>query len=163
CSCPISVASSSPVASRACSTPSGELATSFVRDTWHGPRRVAARISTAFDRVPIRGRLALVSALLTFVILCAFALVVGSLTVHRIRADFNREVAAAASDLAGLLQVEVTGSGAEGFGIRVRTNLNRFAVSEHAVVRILTPAGSPLKTTGGAPNLGLANEAYVRG
>ena len=37
-------------------------------------------------------RLAGVSALLTFVILCAFAVAIGSLTVHRIRADFNNQV-----------------------------------------------------------------------
>jgi hypothetical protein len=40
-----------------------------------------AGVSAAFDRLPIRTRLAGVSALLTFVILCAFALIVGSLTV----------------------------------------------------------------------------------
>ncbi len=34
-------------------------------------------------------RLALVSALLTFVILCVFAIVIGSLTVLAIREDFN--------------------------------------------------------------------------
>ncbi len=39
-------------------------------------------VSVAFDRLPIRTRLAVVSALLTFAILCGFALVVGSLTVH---------------------------------------------------------------------------------
>ena len=33
-----------------------------------------------------------VSALLTLVILCAFAVAIGSLTVHRIRSDFNRQV-----------------------------------------------------------------------
>ena len=49
-------------------------------------------VSATFDRLPIRTRLALASALLTFVILCGFALVVGSLTVHRIRSDFNSEV-----------------------------------------------------------------------
>ena len=55
-------------------------------------RRAGARISASFDRLPIRVRLAGVSALLTFVILCAFAVAIGSLTVHRIRSDFNREV-----------------------------------------------------------------------
>ncbi len=50
------------------------------------------RLSASFDRLPIRVRLAGVSALLTFVILCAFAVAVGSLTVHRIRSDFNRQV-----------------------------------------------------------------------
>ena len=54
--------------------------------------RAAQRISAGFDRLPIRLRLAGVSALLTFVILCAFALAIGWITVHRIRADFNRQV-----------------------------------------------------------------------
>jgi two-component system, OmpR family, sensor kinase len=122
-----------------------------------------ARVSAIFDRLPIRTRLAVASALLTFAILFAFALVVGSLTVHRIRSDFNHEVAAATSDLAGLLQVEVTGNYAEGFGIRVDTDLNKLASSEHAVVRILFPSGRLLKSTSGAPDLGLANEADVDG
>jgi signal transduction histidine kinase len=59
-----------------------------------------ARASAAFDRLPIRTRLAAVSALLTFVILCAFAVAIGGLTVHRIRADFNRNVAATAEEVA---------------------------------------------------------------
>jgi signal transduction histidine kinase len=44
------------------------------------------------DGLPIRARIAGVSALLTFAILCAFAIGIGSLTVHRIRTDFDREV-----------------------------------------------------------------------
>ncbi len=72
-------------------------------------RALGGRVSTAFDRLPIRTRLAGVSALLTFTILCAFALVVGSLTVHRIRTNFNREVAVSADNLAALLQVEREG------------------------------------------------------
>ena len=55
-------------------------------------RAQRAPVSASFDRLPIRVRLAGVSALLTFVILCAFALAIGSLTVQRIRSDFNREV-----------------------------------------------------------------------
>ena len=80
-----------------------------------------------------------VSALLTFTILCAFAVVVGSLTVHRIRTNFDREVAVAGDNLAGLLQVEVTGSYIEGFKLKVVNppDLNKFAGSEDAVVRIL--------------------------
>jgi two-component system OmpR family sensor kinase len=99
------------------------------------------------------------------VILCGFALVVGSLTVHRIRSDFNREVAAAAGDLAGLLRIEVTGSYAEGFRFRVVNppNLDRFATSDHAVIRILTPSGTLLASTAKAPNLGLASETTVHG
>ena len=67
--------------------------------------RVVARVSAVFDRLPIRTRLAGVSALLTFTILCGFALVVGSLTVHRIRTNFDREVAVSGDNLAGLLNL----------------------------------------------------------
>jgi two-component system, OmpR family, sensor kinase len=127
--------------------------------------RGGARASATFDRLPIRIRLAGVSALLTFTILCAFALVVGSLTVHRIRTNFNREVAVSADNLAGLLQVEVTGSYIEGFKLKIVNppNLDRFASSEDAVVRILSESGGLLASTKGAPNLGVLSEANVRG
>jgi two-component system, OmpR family, sensor kinase len=110
-------------------------------------------------------RLAGVSALLTFTILCGFALVVGSLTVHRIRTNFNREVAVSAGNLAGLLQVNVTGSYIEGFRLKVVNppNLDKFAGSEDAVVRILSESGGVLASTTGAPNLGLSSEADVHG
>jgi two-component system, OmpR family, sensor kinase len=52
-------------------------------------------------------RLAGVSALLTFVILCAFAVAIGSLTVHRIRADFNRQVNDTAMALPSELNINV--------------------------------------------------------
>jgi two-component system OmpR family sensor kinase len=127
--------------------------------------RVGARVSAAFDRLPIRTRLAGVSALLTFTILCAFALVVGSLTVHRIRTNFDREVAVSADNFAGLLQVSVTGSYIEGFKLKISnpSNLDRFANSEDAVVRILSESGNVLVSTTGAPNLGLSSEADVAG
>jgi signal transduction histidine kinase len=126
---------------------------------------LTGRLSARFDRLPIRVRLASVSALLTFTILCGFALVVGSLTVHRIRTNFNREVAVSAENLAGLLQVEVTGSYIEGFKLKVLNppNLGRLANSEDAVVRILSESGSVLVSTAGAPNLGLSSEADVHG
>jgi hypothetical protein len=52
-------------------------------------------------------RLAGVSALLTFVILCAFALAVGSLTVERIRSDFNRQVLSTAEELPSQMAIGV--------------------------------------------------------
>ena len=128
-------------------------------------RRLGARVSARFDRLPIRTRLAGVSALLTFTILCAFALVVGSLTVHRIRTNFNREVAVSANNLAGLLQVKVTGGYIEGFKLEVvnPSNLDKFANSENAVVRILSESGNILASTTHAPNLGFRTEADVHG
>jgi two-component system, OmpR family, sensor kinase len=115
--------------------------------------------------VPIRIRLAAASALLTFSILCVFALVVGSLTVHRIRADFNREAAASATNLAALLQVSVGGNESEGFRLRVVNppNLDRFAQPERAVIRILTASGTVIAATKNAPNMGVANDANVHG
>ncbi len=76
-------------------------------------------------------RLAGVSALLTFVILLAFAVAIGSLTVHRIRSDFNRQVASAAEDLPGNLHVTY---GSEG---KIQAPLTDF-ITNHAVVKILS-------------------------
>jgi two-component system OmpR family sensor kinase len=103
---------------------------------------------------------------LTFTILCGFALVVGSLTVHRIRTNFDREVAVSGDNLAGLLQVEVTGSYIEGFKLKVinPSNLDKFVSSEDAVVRILNESGKVLVSTPGAPSeLELFDEADVDG
>jgi signal transduction histidine kinase len=128
-------------------------------------RRLGPRISARFDRLPIRTRLAGVSALLTFTILCAFALVVGSLTVHRIRTNFDREVAVSTDNLAGLLQFKVLGNYIQGFKLEVvnPSNLDKFASSEDAVVRILSESGNVLASTRKAPELGFRTEADVDG
>ncbi len=108
-----------------------------------------ARVSATFDRLPIRTRLALASALLTFVILCGFALVVGSLTVHRIRSDFNSEVTASADELAGLLRISVTRN-----RLVVTPNIDEYAAPEHAAIRvILSSSGSVIEHTPHAPEL----------
>ncbi len=97
-------------------------------------------------------------------ILCAFALIVGSLTVHRIRSDFNREVAASAGDLAGLLQIGVSGSYSHGFVINVHPNLDEYAAPDHAAIRVLTPIGEHvIAHTAHAPGLGLRSHANVNG
>jgi signal transduction histidine kinase len=127
--------------------------------------RQLTRLSGLFDRQPIRWRLAGVSALLTFTILCAFALVVGSLTVHRIRTNFDREVAVAGDNVAGLLQPKVVGNYIEGFKLQSLNlgELNHVAESDDAVVRIMSESGNVLASTTGAPNLGLSSEADVHG
>ena len=125
-------------------------------------RSVAAllsRVSLTFDRLPIRTRLAVVSALLTFVILCGFALVVGSLTVHRIRSDFNHEVAVSAANLAGLLRIGVTANDT----LAVDPNIDQYAAPDHAFVRILYPVGKVLQSTSNAPEVGTANEIDIDG
>ena len=86
--------------------------------------------------MPIRVRLAGVSALLTFVILCAFAVGIGSLTVHRIRQDFNREVNEKAERLRTQLNIEVV-FGQDGSEHLVITPEPRyFTAGEHAAIRI---------------------------
>jgi len=98
-------------------------------------------------------RLAGVSALLTFVILCAFAVAIGSLTVHRIRADFNREVADAATQLPSQLKVTVEPLRN---GFTISPPLSDFASSaNHAEIRILTLGGVVIaKAPERAPSLG---------
>ena len=114
------------------------------------------RVSAGFDRLPIRVRLAAVSALLTFVILCAFALAIGSLTVHRIRSDFNRQVADTAAELNYQIHVKFDSG-------QIETPLVDFTTS-HAVVKVLSVAKAvivqePKKAPSfGPPNL---NEAVT--
>jgi two-component system OmpR family sensor kinase len=112
-----------------------------------------AQVSAAFDRLPIRTRLALASALLTFVILCGFALVVGSLTVHRIRSDFNTEVAASADDLSSLLQISAIDT-SEGPRLEISPKIDTYPAPEHAAIRvILSSSGSVIEHTPHAPEL----------
>jgi signal transduction histidine kinase len=69
---------------------------------------------------------------LTFVILCAFAVAIGSLTVHRIRADFNRQVLAFATQLPGELRITAA-------PFKVEPALSDLASQEnHSVIRIYT-------------------------
>ena len=114
------------------------------------PREAAERVSTGFDRLPIRVRLAAVSALLTFVILCAFALAIGSLTVHRIRSDFNRQVSETAAELG--YQTHITFASG-----KIETPLVDFTTS-HAVVKVLSVASAIIvQEPKNAPALGAPN------
>jgi two-component system OmpR family sensor kinase len=70
------------------------------------------------------------------VILCAFALAIGSLTVERIRGDFNREVLQTAEGLPSELRISVD-------PLRITSPLEDFASkSDHAEIRILSKAGN---------------------
>ncbi|MBA3808249.1 MAG: HAMP domain-containing histidine kinase [Solirubrobacterales bacterium] len=83
-------------------------------------------------------RLAGVSALLTFVILCAFAVAIGSLTLHRIRTDFNRQVQDTAIQLPSELTINA-------LPFRIEPRLSDFASKQnHAVIRILSLGGKVL-------------------
>jgi len=118
-------------------------------------RRAFARVSASFDRLPIRVRLAGVSALLTFVILCAFAVAIGSFTVHRIRSDFNRQVSDTANELPTQLNIKVS-PGAARHAITIQPALAAYAApADHAIVRIYTLGGSVIaQEPSKAPSLG---------
>jgi two-component system OmpR family sensor kinase len=135
--------------SRASCTRSGEPATSFAPRLPALLRQAGGRLSTSFDRLPIRTRLAGVSALLTFVILCAFALAIGSLTVERIRSDFNREVLEAAEGLPSQLRISIN-------PLRISTPLEDFASrNDHDEIRILYKGDNLLaQEPTNAPSLG---------
>jgi two-component system, OmpR family, sensor kinase len=126
------------------------------RNPLGAPRRAIERLTATFDRLPIRVRLAGVSALLTFVILCGFAVAVGSLTVRRIRSDFNREVADTAQQLPSQLSIKVNPSTFQIVGIN--PPLQDLAEPEHsAVIRILSLGGAVIAETAKAPSLGPAS------
>ncbi|HEV2723118.1 MAG TPA: HAMP domain-containing sensor histidine kinase [Thermoleophilaceae bacterium] len=57
-------------------------------------------------RIPVRLKLAIVSAGLTFAILLLFALVVGTFTEQKLRSEFNSELRATAADLQESIRVE---------------------------------------------------------
>ncbi len=111
-------------------------------------RRGTERVSIAFDRLPIRTRLAATSALLTFAILFAFAAAIGSLTVHRIRSDFNHQVAEQTEQLADELRVTV-------YPLSIEPPLADLASpAEHSVVKVFSEGGVIEQTPAHAPWIG---------
>jgi two-component system, OmpR family, sensor kinase len=86
-------------------------------------------------------RLAGVSALLTFVILCAFALAIGSLTVHRIRNDFNHDVNETAAHLPS--EMKIRANPLRG-ALEITPQL-RFIADPGSVIKIIYPSGRVLE------------------
>jgi signal transduction histidine kinase len=101
-------------------------------------------------------RLAGVSALLTFVILCGFAVAVGSLTVRRIRSDFNREVETTAQQLPSQLKISLA-------PFRIEPPLSDLVTpADHAALKILSIAGRVVnQAPANAPSLGAPQPAPV--
>ena len=86
-------------------------------------------------------RLAAVSALLTFAILCAFALVVGFLTASRLRSDFARQVSQDAQQVETEIHVFVSPNTGEYESIQ--PSLQELAGPSAAVIRLYSEAGQP--------------------
>jgi two-component system, OmpR family, sensor kinase len=95
---------------------------------------------------PVRWRLAVVSAGLTFAILLVFAGVVGSLAQDRLTNDFRNELESTATQLAFRLQLEdVTGP--------TPLSVEGMALPSDATVRLVDASGAVLGSTPNAPRL----------
>jgi signal transduction histidine kinase len=108
--------------------------------------RSAARATfSAYRTLPIRWRLAGGSAALTFVILAAFAALVGVLTAHQVRGQFNDQVRGTAFQLARQLRLTWLPNGE--LNCRSTTiDLSDFVSAEHAQIRIFSDGGVLLCT-----------------
>jgi two-component system OmpR family sensor kinase len=120
-------------------------------------RSAARATSSAYRRLPIRWRLAGGSAALTLVILCGFAAIVGVLTTRRIHDDFHEEIAASADKLEREAQLRLV---AENGGFRLRPvrdtiNLDDFASSSGAAIRVITEDDLVGYRTPNAPDFGV--------
>jgi two-component system, OmpR family, sensor kinase len=114
------------------------------------------------ERIPVRWRIAVTTAGLTFLILVVFALVLGNLVGDRMRNDFERDLRAAADSLASddsTITFDATGAP------RLENrNLEASAMAEGAVIRVVDAAGNPVgglttdpRVDLGAPEAGITD------
>jgi two-component system, OmpR family, sensor kinase len=104
-------------------------------------------IQRARLRLPIRVKLATVSAALTFMILCLFAVVISVLAAHRLRANFDDDLRATAADLQDRISLEPGPDGS----LRLDSHelqLLRLAGTGDAIVRVIDARGHVKVATG---------------
>src|SRR5687768_12822925 len=112
------------------------------------------RLISRFDILPIRWRLALTSAILTFVILLGFALVIAFFTERQMVSDFNDDVRDNATRIQQRLQEQVETT-VSGYRIDARDELLEFASADDVAIRVLDGTGDVRVETADAPDLGL--------
>jgi two-component system OmpR family sensor kinase len=105
-----------------------------------------------FERLPVRWRLALTSAGLTFAILLLFAVVIGLFTARQVRSSFDDDLRLTAVDLSERVQPSAVMNTLRLSIIGDKVVKN--AVAGDAVVRIISPSGRPLDGSQNAPDLG---------
>jgi len=117
-----------------------------------GPNPISGlkRMYARSRRWPVRSRIAIVSAVLTAVILIAFALVVGRLVTNRLHADFEKDLQAKAAALAnGKFPLVATGG-----ATRLDPNIGEILLDKDAQIRVLGADGSVAYPPGDVPDLG---------
>jgi two-component system, OmpR family, sensor kinase len=120
-------------------------------------RSAARATSSAYRRLPIRWRLAGGSAALTLVILCGFAVIVGVLTTRQIHEDFKDEVARNADKLEHEAQLRMVFENGNVVlrPLRGTTDLEDFASSSNAAIRVVTEDDTIGYQTRNAPDFGV--------
>ena len=113
--------------------------------------RLKPRVVSRLDMLPIRWRLALTSAILTFALLLLFALVIGFFTVREMRSDFDDEIRQNADLLQERLRVEPTLSG---YRIDADREVFSFVSGNDVVIRIINVNGDVVRESPDAPDLG---------
>ena len=103
-------------------------------------------------RVPVRLKLAIVSAGLTFAILFLFALVVGAFTEQKLRSSFNDDLRATAADLQESFRVTRSETGE--LQLDADRKLLRVAAAGGALVRVIDRNNTVLGPLGATLDLG---------
>jgi signal transduction histidine kinase len=103
------------------------------------------------QRLPVRWRLAIISAGLTF------AIVIGLFTARQVRSSFDDDLKLTAVDLADRLHPRPTIVGLLHFDQGELAQLAQQAAAGDAVIRIVEPDGDVIAESAGTPNLGNAN------
>jgi two-component system OmpR family sensor kinase len=103
-------------------------------------------------RLPIRLKLATVSAAFTFIILLLFAVVVGVVSERKLHGGFDNDLRATAADLQERIRVRADNGGR--LSLVPPTDIVRAAAAGGAVIRVLDRNGQQLAATSGAPDLG---------
>jgi two-component system, OmpR family, sensor kinase len=104
-----------------------------------------------FTRLPIRWRLAVTSAALTFLILAAFALVVGAFTARQVREHFDDDLRATIGDLQTRIRPQQF---ADGLHLTPSAAEIRNAATGDAVIRVLDASGRNIVAPRHNANLG---------
>ena len=111
------------------------------------------RFVSRFDMLPIRWRLAVTSAILTFAILLGFGLVIAFFTERQMVGDFNDDVRDNATRIQDRLQQQVETT-VGGYRIDARDELLEFASADDVAIRVLDANGDVRVETADAPELG---------
>jgi hypothetical protein len=96
-------------------------------------------MTSLLHAMTLRWRLALLSAGLTFLVLCIFALFIGQSTASRIRGDFRKEMRQAMDNLLRSQQLPV--SYRNGHATIEGSTVRIYAAPNEAVIRVLFPSG----------------------